>query len=76
LTKRGGEHGIGVRLKLKMDESNKLKKKLVRLFTAYRTYLNDKDLVGAKALSTDEWRKILDEALQRRTPLSGEEICK
>jgi len=55
-----------------MDERNKLRKKLVRLFTAYRTYLQDEDLVGAKALSTDEWRKILDEALQRRTPLSGE----
>jgi hypothetical protein len=46
---------------------DKLKNKLVKLFTAYRTYLQDEDLVGAKALSTDEWRKILDEALRRRT---------
>jgi hypothetical protein len=63
-----------VRLKSKMDKNNKLKTKLVRLFTAYRTYLKNEDLVGAKALSTDEWREILDEALQRRTPPSGEEV--
>jgi len=51
---------------------DKLKKKLVRLFTAYRTYLQDEDLVGAKALSTDEWKKILNEALRRRTLPSEE----
>ncbi len=45
----------------------KLKTKLVRLFTAYRTYLQDEDLVGAKKLKIDEWGKILDEALRRRT---------
>ena len=52
-----------------MHERDKLKKKFVRLFTTYRTYLQDKDLVWAKVLSTDEWREILDEALQRRNPL-------
>ncbi len=45
---------------------DKLKEKLVRFFTAYQTYLQDEDLVGAKALSIDDWRKILDEALRRR----------
>ncbi len=51
---------------------DKLKKKLVRLFTAYRTYLQDEDLVGAKELKIDEWGKILDEALRRRTLPSEE----
>ncbi len=51
---------------------DKLKKKLVRLFTAYRTYLQDEDLVGAKKLKIDEWGKILDEALKRRTLPSDE----
>ena len=36
----------------------------MRLFTAYRTYLQDNDLVGAKTLSADEWGEILDEALE------------
>ncbi len=51
---------------------DKLKRKLVRLFTAYRTYLQDEDLVGAKELKIDEWGKILDEALRRRTLPSDE----
>ena len=51
---------------------DKLKKKLVRLFTAYRTYLQDEDLIRAKTLGTDEWKKILDEALRRRTLPSEE----
>ncbi len=51
---------------------DKLKRKLVRLFTAYRTYLQDEDLVGAKELKVDEWGKILDEALRRRTLPSEE----
>ncbi len=55
--------------KSKMDGRNKLNQKLVRFFTTYRTYLEDEDLVRAKELSTDEWRQILDEALQRRSPL-------
>jgi hypothetical protein len=50
-----------------MDEMNRLKKKLMRFFATYRTYLQDEDLALAKALSADEWGKILDEAIKRRT---------
>ncbi len=59
LTKRGGEHGIGVRLKLKMDENNKLKKKLVRLLPAYELNLKMRVWLGPRRSTQMNGGKVL-----------------